>query len=54
MAAMGYAPRSAEEALADSLAWLIHRAYLAESVIERMAPDQRVKARLSELRGVLA
>lgn len=54
MAALGYAPRSAEEALADALAWLIHRAYLPESVIERMAPDQRVTARLGQLSGVPA
>jgi hypothetical protein len=54
MAALGYAPRSAEEALADALAWLIHHAYLPESVIERMAPDQRVTARLRQLSGVPA
>jgi dihydroflavonol-4-reductase len=54
IAALGYAPRSAEEALADALAWLIHRAYLPESVIERMSPDRRVTARLGQLNGVPA
>jgi hypothetical protein len=54
IAALGYAPRSAEDALADALAWLIHRAYLAESVIDRLAPDQRVTERLGQLRGVAA
>jgi hypothetical protein len=54
MAALGYAPRSADETLVDALAWLIHRAYLAESVIERMTPDERIRARLDQLGGVPA
>lgn len=51
---LGYAPRSSEDALAEALAWLIHRAYLSESVVDRLEPDHRVKEHLRSYRGVAA
>jgi dihydroflavonol-4-reductase len=44
LARLGYAPRPSREALAEALAWLIHRAYLNESVIDGLAPDPLVTA----------
>lgn len=51
---LGYAATPCEDALADALAWLIHRSYLSESVVDRLKPDDRVRSRLQELRGVAA
>jgi dihydroflavonol-4-reductase len=42
MTRLGYRPAPSREALAESLAWLIHRAYLNESVVDALDPDPRV------------
>jgi dihydroflavonol-4-reductase len=39
---LGYNPAPSRNALAESLAWLIHRAYLNESVIDGLTPDPLV------------
>jgi len=41
IAALGYAPMSARQALAEALAWLIARSHIADSVMERLelAPE---------------
>jgi dihydroflavonol-4-reductase len=51
---LGYRPGSGEEALAESLAWLIHRAYLNDSVLERLVPGSQVLDRLQLMSGVAA
>lgn len=51
---LGYSATPCEEALADALAWLVHRSYLSESVIDRLEPDDRVRKQLQLLRGVAA
>ncbi len=51
---LGYAATPCEDALADALAWLIHRSYLSESVVDRLTPDDRVREHLQALRGVAA
>ena len=49
---LGYSATPCEDALAEALAWLIHRSYLSESVVDRLEPDDRVRKHLQELRGV--
>ncbi len=54
IAQLGFKPMSAEEALAETLAWLIHRAYLNESVIDSLKPDPRVLDHYRTMSGVIA
>ena len=51
---LGYSATPCEAALAEALAWLIHRSYLSESVVDRLEPDDRVRKHLQGLRGVAA
>jgi dihydroflavonol-4-reductase len=51
---LGYSATPCEGALAEALAWLIHRSYLSESVVDRLEPDDRVRKHLQGLRGVAA
>lgn len=51
---LGFCPVSAEDALAETLAWLIHRAYLNESVIDSLSPDPRVMDHFASMSGVIA
>ena len=46
---LGYRLTPPEEALAEALAWLIHRAYLYESVLDQLEPDPRVLTHLQLL-----
>lgn len=43
---MGYRPMQPKEALAEALAWLIHRAYLYESVLDQLDPEPSVLTHL--------
>ena len=51
---LGYQPRSAERTLAEALAWLIHHAYLSESVLDRLEPAPEVLQCLEALHRVAA
>lgn len=51
---LGYAPDTAETALTEALAWLIHRSYLTESVIDRLEPVDEVHHWMDRFRGVAA
>jgi len=46
---LGYRQTPPEETLAEALAWLIHRAYLYESVLDQLEPDPRVLTHLQLL-----
>jgi hypothetical protein len=48
---LGYVPGSTADALAEALAWLIHRAHLKESVLDSLVPDPRVLEHYRALAG---
>lgn len=51
LARLGYAPMPVRQALAEAMAWLLGRAYLADSVMEKLKPAPDVltaRAQLSE------
>ncbi len=50
---LGYTPAPAAEALAEALAWIIYRAYINESVIDRLRPDARVLHHLQVMSGLV-
>jgi dihydroflavonol-4-reductase len=51
---LGFQPGSTEEALAETLAWLIHRAFLNESVLDNLSPDPRVLDHYRAISGAMA
>ncbi len=48
---LGYAPMSSEAALAEAIAWLIHRAWLNESVLDSLQPHDSVLSHCRALAG---
>lgn len=51
---LGFQPASSEEALSETLAWLIHRAFLNESVLDNLSPDPGVLSQYRAITGAVA
>ncbi len=48
---LGYSARTARAAIAEAIAWLMHRAFLNESVVDRLKPDELVTSYLRTMIG---